>query len=104
VQLKCDANTFGGWKLVPNSFDLRLSVCVFFKIISFLSFWSLFCRYSEIKGQKKSYMYSDTFNIEHLEAYLTDEEFFSVFQLDKKSFYGKPKWRQAELLKKANLF
>ncbi len=49
-------------------------------------------------------MYSDTYNMEHLEAYLSDEEFMTVFQLNKKEFYGKPKWRQAELLKKAGLF
>ncbi len=61
-------------------------------------------KYAEIKGRKKHFLYSDEVNCNHLEAYLSAEEFEKVFGMDKTEFYGKSLWRRAELLKKVNLF
>ena len=61
-------------------------------------------KYTDIKGRKKHYMYSEEVDGTHLEAYLSDAEFEEVFGIDKGSFYGKPKWRQIEMLKKVALF
>jgi ankyrin repeat protein len=61
-------------------------------------------KYADIRGRKKHYLYSEEVNCNHLEAYLSAEEFEKVFGMDKTEFYGKPLWRRAELLKKVNLF
>ncbi|KAK3752621.1 hypothetical protein QZH41_018816, partial [Actinostola sp. cb2023] len=38
------------------------------------------------------------------EKYLTDEEFFQVFGMDKHDFHAKPKWQQLDMKKKKKLF
>lgn len=40
----------------------------------------------------------------HLEFYLSDTEFQSVFHLTKNEFSELPKWKQSDLKKKTNLF
>jgi hypothetical protein len=61
-------------------------------------------RYDQIKGNKNFYLYSDEYNCENLEVYLTDEEFLEVLEMDKATFYGMSKWKRGELLKKKDLF
>ncbi|VDM45020.1 unnamed protein product [Toxocara canis] len=43
-------------------------------------------------------------DLKRLEQYLNDEDFESVFQMDRKTFYGLPLWKQIELRKKHRLF
>ena len=38
------------------------------------------------------------------EAYLSDEDFQAIFKTDRSAFEKLPKWKQADLKKKAGLF
>jgi chlorite dismutase len=42
--------------------------------------------------------------MEHLEAYLHDEEFLSVFQMSKHDFYALPLHKRRDILRKVDLF
>jgi len=39
-----------------------------------------------------------------LEIYLSDEEFFSIFEMDKVTWDKKPQWQKIEIKKKAGLY
>ena len=39
-----------------------------------------------------------------LEQHISDSDFFSVFGMDRNTYYNKPQWKQVAFKKKANLF
>lgn len=43
-------------------------------------------------------------DLKHLEQYLSDEDFESVFKMSKAKFEEQPKWKQIAMKKDANLF
>ncbi|VDN23615.1 unnamed protein product [Gongylonema pulchrum] len=43
-------------------------------------------------------------DLNRLEQYLDDDEFASLFQMERDAFYALPRWKQIELRKKHHLF
>lgn len=61
--------------------------------------------YAEIKGKRADYAGAEMLGIHQafLEAYLSDEEFQSVFSMTKQQFYQQDKDARHALLQKADL-
>lgn len=57
-------------------------------------------KYEELKGANCPKDVQPT----HKEQYLTDEDFMTVFKIDKAAFNGMAKWKQSGLKKKVGLF
>lgn len=47
---------------------------------------------------------SDTLSIIHLQQYLSDEDFRTVFKMSRESFRKLQAWKQLDLKKRADLF
>ena len=39
-----------------------------------------------------------------LQTYLSDEDFQSIFKVDRENFYKQPVWKQRDMKKRVNLF